>query len=60
MAWFRAYLKEPKLWELRYIPSYGYCSIYIINRIIVKLKDMKPQKGLHIASHSLRVLDPYL
>ena len=27
------YLKDPKLWELWHIPSYGYCRIYTINRI---------------------------
>ena len=26
------YLEGPKLWELWYIPYYGSCSIYIINR----------------------------
>ena len=25
------YLKDPKLWELWYIPYYGHCTIYIIN-----------------------------
>ena len=29
------YLKDPRLWELRYMPSYGSCTIYIINRISV-------------------------
>ena len=27
------YLKEPKLWELWYIPYYGQCRIHIIGRI---------------------------
>ena len=27
------YLKDPKLWEIRYIPRYGSCRIYIISRI---------------------------
>ena len=27
-----AYLKDPKLWEFWYIPYYGSCRIYIINR----------------------------
>ena len=26
------YLKDPKLWELRYLPYYGLCRMYIINR----------------------------
>ena len=26
------YLKDPKLWELWYVPHYGSCRIYIINR----------------------------
>ena len=26
------YLKDPKLWELQYIPSYGSCRILTINR----------------------------
>ena len=26
------YLKDPKLWELWYIPNSGQCRIYIINR----------------------------
>ena len=26
------YLQDPKLWELWYIPYYGQCRIYIINR----------------------------
>ena len=26
-------LKDPKLWDLWYIPYYGSCRIYIINRI---------------------------
>ena len=26
------YSKDPKLWELWHIPSYGQCRIYIINR----------------------------
>ena len=26
------YLKDPELWELWYIPYYGICRIYIINR----------------------------
>ena len=26
------YLKDPKLWELRYIPYYGWCRILAINR----------------------------
>ena len=26
------YLKDPKLWELWYIPYYGSCRIHIINR----------------------------
>ena len=25
--------KDPKLWDLRYIPYYGKCRSYIINRI---------------------------
>ena len=25
------YLKDPKLWELWYIPYYGYCRMYTIN-----------------------------
>ena len=29
------YLKDPKLWELWYIPYYGYCSIYTINRSFI-------------------------
>ena len=27
------YLKDPKLWELWYIPYYGLCRIYVINRM---------------------------
>ena len=26
-------LKDPKLWELGYIPYYGSCRVYIINRM---------------------------
>ena len=26
------YLQDPKLWALWYVPYYGYCRIYIINR----------------------------
>ena len=26
------YLKDPKLWKLWYVPYYGKCRIYIINR----------------------------
>ena len=33
------YLKDPKLWELWYIPYYGKCRIYIINRIAYELPD---------------------
>ena len=29
-----AYLKDPKLWELWHIPSYGSCRILSINRSI--------------------------
>ena len=28
------YLQDPKLWELWYLPYYGQCRIYIINRSI--------------------------
>ena len=28
------YLKDPKLWELRYIPYYGSCRILSINRSV--------------------------
>ena len=27
------YLNDPRLWEIRYLPYYGYCRIYIINLI---------------------------
>ena len=32
------YLKDPKLWELWYIPYYGSCRIYIINRTVSALE----------------------
>ena len=30
------YLKDPKLWELWYIPYYGSCRILSINRMLVQ------------------------
>ena len=39
------YLKDPKLWELWYIPYYGSCRIYIINhRVLLK----GSFKGFHL------------
>ena len=32
------YLKDPKLWELRYIPYYGQCRILTISSI-TKIRD---------------------
>ena len=40
------YLKDPKPWELWYIPYYGYCMIYIINRIIQARKPVDLEASL--------------
>ena len=37
------YLKDPKLWELRYIPYYGSCRILSINRSTSPQRDPNPQ-----------------
>ena len=44
------YLKDPKLWELGYIPYYGSCRMYIIN-IWAVVKIMAPFGVPNIVRH---------
>ena len=62
------YLKDPKLWELWYIPQYGSCRVYIINRMLgfpYNSSIMGPQNPIKtITAHvvptalGLRTLEP--
>ena len=57
------YLKDPKLWELRYIPYYGSCRILSINRSTPleppALKDLMKVLGWgsHVCFEFLALLD---
>ena len=43
MIYILHYLNDPRLWELWYIPYYGDCRIYIINRSCQTGEDAGPK-----------------
>ena len=49
------YLKDAKLWEIWYIPQYGYCRIYIyiIRRRRPKSNEPKPAKAPRFIKYNL-------
>ena len=47
------YLKDPKLWELWYIPYSQYCRISLINRIAKTPWDLENPEALRSEHHGI-------
>ena len=45
------YLNDPRLWELWYILYYGYCRMYIINRMYHVELSLSHSLSLYLSPH---------